>query len=63
MLAAIIAVICRYEPMDGYRFADNHNIPVYFFMSVIVSLFMGLSVSAEEIIRDRKSRAGKNSSV
>ena len=35
-------------------FGDNHNIPVYFFMSVIVALFMGLSVSAEEIIRDRK---------
>lgn len=28
--------------------------PAYFFMSVIVALFMGLSVSAEEIIRDRK---------
>jgi hypothetical protein len=28
--------------------------PAYFFMSVIVALFMGLTVSAEEIIRDRK---------
>jgi hypothetical protein len=28
--------------------------PSYLFMSVIVSLFMGLTVSAEEIIRDRK---------
>ncbi len=54
ILAWIIAAICRYEPKAGYQFADNHNIPVYFFMSVIVSLFMGLSVSAEEIIRDRK---------
>ena len=54
LLAWIIAAICRYEPMGGYRFVDNHNIPVYFFMSVIVALFMGLSVSAEEIIRDRK---------
>lgn len=47
-------MICRYESANGYNFADNHNIPVYFFMSVIVALFMGLSVSAEEIIRDRK---------
>ena len=54
ILAWIIASICRYEPIKGYCFADNHNIPVYFFMSVIVALFMGLSVSAEEIIRDRK---------
>ena len=54
LLAWIIATISRYAPATGYRFADNHNIPVYFFMSVIVALFMGLSVSAEEIIRDRK---------
>jgi ABC-type multidrug transport system ATPase subunit len=54
LLAWIIASISRYAPATGYQFADNHNIPVYFFMSVIVALFMGLSVSAEEIIRDRK---------
>jgi hypothetical protein len=28
--------------------------PVYIFMSVIVAIFMGLTVSAEEIIKDRK---------
>jgi hypothetical protein len=40
--------------MEGYVFSKNLNIPAYFFMSVIVALFMGLTVSAEEIIRDRK---------
>jgi hypothetical protein len=35
-------------------FGKNLNIPAYLFMSVIVALFMGLTVSAEEIIRDRK---------
>jgi ABC transport system ATP-binding/permease protein len=54
LLAWIIASIARFETADGYLFGENHNIPVYFFMSVIVALFMGLSVSAEEIIRDRK---------
>jgi ABC-type multidrug transport system ATPase subunit len=54
LLAWIIASIARFGTADGYLFRDNHNIPVYFFMSVIVALFMGLSVSAEEIIRDRK---------
>lgn len=54
VLAWIIASLAKYETGQGYVFFDNHNIPVYFFMSVIVSLFMGLSVSAEEIIRDRK---------
>src|SRR6185295_3785501 len=28
--------------------------PVYFFMSVVVALFLGLTMSAEEIFRDRK---------
>jgi len=39
---------------DAYVFAKNVNISAYLFMCVIVSLFMGLTVSAEEIIRDRK---------
>lgn len=56
LLALILAFITRYTPEDTdiYHFKENLNIPVFFFMSVIVSLFMGLTVSAEEIIRDRK---------
>jgi hypothetical protein len=37
-----------------YNFNENDNVPVYFFMSVVVALFFGLTVSAEEIFRDRK---------
>jgi hypothetical protein len=40
--------------MVGYVYGKNLNLPAYLFMSVIVALFMGLTVSAEEIIRDRK---------
>ncbi len=59
LLAFILAFIVRYYNADdqfntGYLFGKNLNMPAYFFMSVIVALFMGLSVSAEEIIRDRK---------
>lgn len=56
VLALILAFITRYTPEDTevYHFKENLNIPVFFFMSVIVALFMGLTVSAEEIIRDRK---------
>jgi len=32
----------------------NENIPIYIFMALIVALFLGLTVSAEEIFRDRK---------
>jgi ABC-type multidrug transport system ATPase subunit/uncharacterized tellurite resistance protein B-like protein len=59
VLAFILAFIVRYYNIDdfllpGYVFGKNLNIPAYLFMSVIVALFMGLTVSAEEIIRDRK---------
>lgn len=58
VLAFFIAFMVKYyDVLDGedrYSFFDNHNIPVYFFMSVVVALFFGLTMSAEEIFRDRK---------
>jgi ABC-type multidrug transport system ATPase subunit len=61
LLAFILAFLVRYFNTDvdtskGYIFKENENMPAYMFMSVIVALFVGLSVSAEEIIRDRKIR-------
>lgn len=58
ILALALAVIVRYAPQEGYKikpyiFYHNENIPAYFFMSVIVALFMGMSISAEEILKDR----------
>lgn len=57
VLALILAFIIRYnnsnEGME-YSFRYNENIPAYLLMSVVVAIFLGLSVSAEEIIRDRK---------
>lgn len=44
------------EGMPRYIFSLNENIPAYLFMSVIVSLFVGMIISAEEIINDRKIR-------
>lgn len=59
VLAFFISFMVRYyktlnEDNPVYTFADNDNIPVYFFMCVVVALFFGLTVSAEEIFRDRK---------
>lgn len=55
VLATLLALITKYAPLgESYSFYKNENIPVFFFMSIIVSLFMGLTVSAEEIIKDRK---------
>lgn len=59
VLAVLLAYIIKYFNVDvanqyGYTFMENSNLPVYLFMSVIVAFFIGLTVSAEEIIKDRK---------
>ena len=53
ILAVICAVLTRYAPPSGYTVMDNKNLVSYFFMSVIVATFIGMSGSAEEIIKDR----------
>ena len=53
IIAAILAFIVRYSGAE-YEFYKNGNIPSYIFMSIIVAMFMGLTVSAEEIIKDKK---------
>lgn len=55
LLALILATLTiYYKTNHEYLFSDNKNLPAYIFMAVIVALFMGLTVSAEEIIKDRK---------
>lgn len=57
LLGFILAFLIRYiaDPASNiYIFYDNKNIPPYIFMSIVVALFLGLTVSAEEIYRDRK---------
>ena len=57
MVAPLLAVVCafltRYAPPEGYTVMDNKNLVSYFFMAVIVATFIGMSGSAEEIIKDR----------
>jgi ABC-type multidrug transport system ATPase subunit len=59
VLAFILSFIIKYYNESetneiGYTLLGNSNLPVYIFMSVIVAIFMGLTISAEEIIKDRK---------
>ncbi|RLD20288.1 MAG: ABC transporter [Bacteroidetes bacterium] len=58
VLAFILAFIIRYknDVTGEYVFLNNDNIPAYLLMSIVVAIFLGLSVSAEEIIKDRKLR-------
>lgn len=57
LLGFILAFLIRYiaDPTSNvYIFFDNENIPPFIFMSIVVALFLGLTVSAEEIFKDRK---------
>lgn len=59
LLALILAYFTKYiqgtpDNPSEYIFSANENIPIYMFMAVVVAIFIGLTVSAEEIIRDRQ---------
>ncbi|MCQ2204658.1 MAG: ATP-binding cassette domain-containing protein [Bacteroidales bacterium] len=57
VLALMLSLLIRYYNIattEVYTYAANPNIPVYLIMSVIVAFFVGLTVSAEEIIQDRQ---------
>lgn len=54
LLAFILAFVSKYLSDGVYLFSDNKSYPVFLFMSVVVALFLGLTVSAEEIFKDRK---------
>ncbi len=61
VLAVIVTFFIKYSSWgtDGtftYKLIYNENLPAYIFMAVVVALFVGMSVSAEEIIRDRPIR-------
>jgi ABC transport system ATP-binding/permease protein len=55
VLALFMSYFIKYYASNAtYTFYKNDNVPVYFFMSVVVALFVGLIISAEEIFGDRK---------
>jgi hypothetical protein len=59
VLALVLSLFIKYFPVGKggeltYTFRENLNFPQYLFISVVVALFLGLTVSAEEIIKDQK---------
>ncbi len=54
-LAFVLSLIVKHAvDSDKYNLYKNDNLPAYIFMCIVVVLFMGLSLSAEEIIKDRR---------
>lgn len=59
ILAVLLAGLIRYFNIDpsnvtGYTFMANPNLSIYLIMLVIIAFFVGLTLSAEEMINDRK---------
>ncbi len=53
LLAFLISSVLKYSEDENYSFATAFHIPTYLFMSLVVAMFLGLTNSADEIIRDR----------
>ena len=53
ILAALIAYVLRWSKDGDYNFASAFHIATWLFMSLVVAMFLGLTNSADEIIRDR----------
>lgn len=53
VLALLIASILRYSDSGHYDFASAYHIPTFLFLALIVAMFLGLTNSADDIIRDR----------
>src|SRR6202022_3547657 len=52
VLAALIAFVLRYAESSGYDFASAFHIPTYLFLALVATMFLGLTNSADDIIRD-----------
>jgi ABC transport system ATP-binding/permease protein len=52
-IALLIALAFRVKTGGDYTYEANENIPFYQFLSVVVSIFMGLILSADEILKER----------
>ena len=53
VLALLIATILRYSDSGKYDFTSAYHIPTFLFLTLIVAMFLGLTNSADDIIRDR----------
>lgn len=53
LLAALVSITLRSSPQGSYEFSSALHIPAYLFLSATVAMFLGLTNSATEILRDR----------
>ncbi|MEM7657434.1 MAG: ABC transporter permease, partial [Bacteroidota bacterium] len=57
LLGIITGAILRYNPLDGeepYALYNNLHLVTYLFLAVLIAIFLGMTNSVEEIIRDQR---------
>jgi ABC transport system ATP-binding/permease protein len=54
LLAAVVGFILRYIPSTEYTLYNNIHLPIFIFLTVIIGIFLAMSNSSDEIIRDRE---------
>lgn len=58
LLALVLAFFMKYftqsEGLETYSFYKNENIPYFLYVAVLVAIFFGMTVAAEEINKDKK---------
>ncbi|MFV1994125.1 MAG: ATP-binding cassette domain-containing protein [Verrucomicrobiales bacterium] len=52
-LAILVSLVLRYSEDGEYNFASAFHIPTYLFLTLVIAMFLGLTNSADEIIRER----------
>ncbi len=65
-IAFILAFFLRSSEGTEYTFGNNPNIPAFFYISIIVNVFLGLTQSIREIMREKhtlKKEEGLNLSL
>ena len=53
LLAALVSITLRSSPKGSYDFSTALHLPAYLFLSATVAMFLGLTNSATEVLRDR----------
>jgi ABC transport system ATP-binding/permease protein len=53
VLALLIGSLLRYSESGRYDFASAFHVPTYLFLGLLVAMFLSLTNSADDIIRDR----------
>jgi len=51
--ALLVALLFRLRTGGEYIYSQNENIPMYLFLSVVVAIFLGLVLSAGEILKEK----------